>query len=73
MNVLGTPFYSAWDNFARELASSPVFCGAIILTIVVILYCAYYVRVRRRPWRVGGRPRHDETSPRDEESETEQR
>ncbi len=75
MNVLGIPFFSAWGNFENWLNSSggQMFCGAIVLSIVVILYYVYYVRVRRRPWRVGGRPGHDETSPRDEESENERR
>jgi len=75
MNVLGTPFFSAGGNFENWLSSSEgrLFIAAIVLSIVVILYYVYYVRMRRRPWRVGGRPGHGETSPRDEENENERR
>ena len=50
-----------------------MFYGAILLAIVVILFYLEWVLVRRRRWRVGGKPRHSETLPRDEESENEPR
>ena len=75
MNALGTPFDTGWGNFQNWLNSSQgwMFYGAILLAIVVILYYVEWVLVRRRRWRVGGKPRHSETLPRDEESENEPR